>query len=313
MDRLQQRAIRRQEATLTRTAKKLHACICYTPNPNACKPKRTLLFEETAGEGWIRIGDGHDAAEGVDFLDQMALTDAAQAVQISAYPNAYAKWEDEARAVLSGMSKGGGYTKPFAGSHPVGRNFSQHGRTGVDIPMPEGTPLRAVTIGKLTNHPFAFGSYGNWYILDANGFGFVYAQLSQDKAKSGMINPGEIIGYSGNTGNSFGPHLHFEARKNGQFSDQVDPSNLGIPGLRKGGRINYDNTIANLHRGETVLTSGLTDKFEKNIANAGGNEYNFDVTIENLSSDVDLERAFERFVVKHENRQAARSGRGRRI
>jgi TP901 family phage tail tape measure protein len=84
-------------------------------------------------------------------------------------------------------------------------------------------------------------------------------------------------------------------------------------GLRSGGRINYDNTIANLHKGETVLTKTLSDKLEDNIANLGGNEYNFDVTIENLSSEVDLERAFERFVVKHERKQQVRSGRSRRI
>jgi hypothetical protein len=84
-------------------------------------------------------------------------------------------------------------------------------------------------------------------------------------------------------------------------------------GLRSGGRINYDNTIANLHRGETVLTSPLTDAFEKNVANAGGNTYNFDVAIDSVNSEVDLERAFERFVVKHERRQTMRDGRSRRI
>jgi TP901 family phage tail tape measure protein len=250
---------------------------------------------------------------GIENRDSMSLTDAAQAVQRSAYPDAYAKWEDEARAVLSGMSRGGGYVKPFMGAYPVGRTFAEHGRTGLDVPMPEGTPLRAVTNGRLTNNPFASGSYGNWYMLDANGYGFVYAHLSRDKASTGPISAGEIIGYSGNTGNSTGPHLHFEARRAGSFLDQADPHTLGIPGLRKGGKINYDNTVANLHRGETVLTSALTKRFEDNIANAGGNEYNFDVTIENLSSEVDLERAFEKFVVRHENRQAARNGRGRRI
>jgi murein DD-endopeptidase MepM/ murein hydrolase activator NlpD len=247
--------------------------------------------------------------------DQMALTDAAQAVQISAYPDAYAKWEDEARAVLSGMSKTGrgGYTRPFSGPYPVGRTFAEHGRTGMDIPMPEGTPLRAVTSGKLTNYPFANNSYGNWYMLDANGFGFVYAHLSRDKAKSGMINPGEVIGYSGNTGNSFGPHLHFEARRNGSFSDQVDPHSLGIPGLRKGGKINYDNTIANLHRGETVLTAPLTSAFEKNVAGGGGTTYNFNVDKIELHKELDLEREFSRFVVKHERRQEQRRGRSRSI
>jgi hypothetical protein len=84
-------------------------------------------------------------------------------------------------------------------------------------------------------------------------------------------------------------------------------------GLRSGGRINYDNTIANLHRGETVLTKPLTDKFENNVANSGGNNYNFDVSIGQVNSEVDLERAFEKFVVKHERTQRVKAGRSRRV
>jgi TP901 family phage tail tape measure protein len=64
-----------------------------------------------------------------------------------------------------------------------------------------------------------------------------------------------------------------------------------LPGLRSGGRINYDNTVANLHKGETVLTAPLTKKFENNIASGGNANYNVNVEVNNPTSDVDVTRA----------------------
>lgn len=86
-----------------------------------------------------------------------------------------------------------------------------------------------------------------------------------------------------------------------------------LPGLRSGGRINYDNTIANLHKGETVLTAPLTNKFEDNIAAGGKSEYNFNVNINEIKSEVDLERAFMRFTQAYESSKDRRMGRNRRI
>jgi hypothetical protein len=245
--------------------------------------------------------------------DEMTIGDAAQKVQVSAYPDRYADWVPEARAIFKSMKFSDRYVKPYSGNHYITRTFGEHGGTGEDVGMPIGTPLRAVTGGSLTNQPFAFGSYGNWYTLDNGEFQFVYAHLNQDKMASGTVRPGQIIGYSGTTGNSTGPHLHFEARRNGSYSDQVNPASLNIPGLRKGGKINYDNTIANLHRGETVLTAPLTSAFEKNVANAGPNVYNFNVDKVELHKELDLEKEFMAFTTKHERRQEQRMGRSRSI
>jgi hypothetical protein len=224
----------------------------------------------------------------------MSIGEAAQKVQVSAYPDRYQTWVEEARAVMKSITFNDDYVKPWSGPGSLSRSFEQHGGLGMDISMPTGTPLRAVTSGGLTNQPFAFGSYGNWYTLDSGDLRFVYAHLDRDKAGSGSVQAGKIIGYSGNTGNSFGPHLHFEARKDGSFSNQVNPATLGIPGLRSGGKINYDNTLANLHKGETVLTSPLTKTLEKNIASGGNANYNVNVEVNNPASDVDVTRAVMR-------------------
>lgn len=271
------------------------------------------LFQQRPSAGWgtpEQLTDPkyasrkfYQALFSVAERSEMSIGDAAQRVQVSAYPDRYEAYVDEARAVLKGIRFSDKMVKPWSGNYKVGRTFAEHDQQGVDIPMPTGTPLRAVTSGAITNQPYAFGSYGNWYTLDAGDLQFVYAHLSRDKASTGSVNPGQVIGYSGTTGNSTGPHLHFEARTDGTFSSQTDPASLNIPGLRKGGKINYDNVIANLHKGETVLTAPLTKKFEERVAGETSNVYNLDIDIHNPTSDVDVERAVHR-ALRNKDRQA---------
>lgn len=281
------------------------------------------LFQQRPSAGWgtpEQLTDPvyaskkfYSALMSISGRDEMSIGEAAQRVQVSAYPDRYADWVPEARAVMKSMKFSDRYVKPYSGNWPISRTFAEHGGTGEDIAMPIGTPLKAVTGGHLTNQPYAFGSYGNWYTIDNGDLQFLYAHLNQDKMASGNVRPGQIIGYSGNTGNSFGPHLHFEARQNGQYSNQTDPHSLNIPGLRKGGRINYDNTIANLHRGETVLTAPLTSAFEKNVAGGAGNTYNFNVDTIELHKELDLKNEFMKFTKAHERQQEQRTGRSRSI
>lgn len=92
---------------------------------------------------------------------------------------------------------------------------------GLDIPMPVGTAIFAKTDGNVV---FAGrkGGYGNYAkILDENGNGSAYGHLSSIRAKMGEhVWKGELIGFSGSTGRSTGPHLHYEAFRNGH---DVDP------------------------------------------------------------------------------------------
>ena len=61
-------------------------------------------------------------------------------------------------------------------------------------------------------------------IRGKGGYVTIYGHLSKYNVKVGdIVLPGDVIGYSGNTGNSSGPHLHFELRLNTAFSSNVDP------------------------------------------------------------------------------------------
>ncbi|HYV35936.1 MAG TPA: peptidoglycan DD-metalloendopeptidase family protein, partial [Gemmataceae bacterium] len=109
---------------------------------------------------------------------------------------------------------------PFEGAHPVTQEFKgPNVHSGIDFGMPEGTKIVAVADGEVVKvdpqnidpNPGIFvkikhhGRTSDWYSL--------YYHLKQRMVDVGdKIKQGDVIGYSGNTGTSTGPHLHFEMR-----------------------------------------------------------------------------------------------------
>ena len=111
----------------------------------------------------------------------------------------------------------------------VSSYFGQRGgrkHEGIDIPMPEGTPIRAARNGIVArtgnNSTMGFRGYGNFVLLDhGNGLQSFYAHCSKVAVTQGQrIMQGQIVGYVGCTGRSTANHLHFEVRVN---NAKVDP------------------------------------------------------------------------------------------
>ena len=94
-----------------------------------------------------------------------------------------------------------------------------HMHAGVDVAAPEGTPIRAADSGRvvLLQGTGASGGYGNLTCVQHNATtSTCYAHQSRFGTSMGAnVGKGQVIGYVGNTGNSFGAHLHFEVRVNG--------------------------------------------------------------------------------------------------
>ncbi len=119
-------------------------------------------------------------------------------------------------------------------NHTLSARYGQAGvnwmsiHTGIDFPVSYGTPVMAATDGTVsTKHSVA---YGNMAIVTAkDGTQTWYCHLSSNKLRSGSVKAGDVIAYSGNSGNSTGPHLHFEVRPGG--GSAVDP----IPWLQSKG------------------------------------------------------------------------------
>lgn len=98
--------------------------------------------------------------------------------------------------------------------HPIYKIRKMH--TGLDFAARVGTPIHAAGGGTISRVSTRYYGYGKQVEID-HGFGFKtkYAHMSEFNVKVGQkVKRGELIGYSGNSGTSSGPHLHYEVIKN---------------------------------------------------------------------------------------------------
>lgn len=104
--------------------------------------------------------------------------------------------------------------------HPISKEYTMH--TGIDIESPRKTPFVAAQTGTVV---FAnwFAGYGKAIIIDhGGGYTTLYGHLDVISVTVGqVVKKGEVIGQTGNTGYSTGPHLHFEVRMNGEYVDPL--------------------------------------------------------------------------------------------
>jgi murein DD-endopeptidase MepM/ murein hydrolase activator NlpD len=112
-----------------------------------------------------------------------------------------------------------------SGFGPRTINGSYEFHPGIDIAVPEGTPIRAAATGTVifTEPEASSGGYGNYTCIDhGGGLSTCYAHQSSFAVSAGQaVSQGDVIGYSGCTGYCLGPHVHFEVRINGAVTDPM--------------------------------------------------------------------------------------------
>lgn len=88
------------------------------------------------------------------------------------------------------------------------------GHRAVDLVLYRNAPIYAADSGVVVKATKTGGGYGNHVIIDhGNGYTTLYAHMSRREVQYGQkVQKGQVIGYIGSTGNSSGPHLHFEIR-----------------------------------------------------------------------------------------------------
>ncbi|WP_018255214.1 M23 family metallopeptidase [Salinispora mooreana] len=234
------------------------------------------LFQQRAGWGSVqeRMTPEYAARKFYEKLvevpgwQRLPLTRAAQAVQISAFPDAYAKHEALASTIVNSLAGGAARTVPVAGGHAcdaaedgriaasgwtapipgdVGSGFRTQERPahqGVDIAAVKGTPIRAAASGRvlvsrcdpdrsgeLTCDVDGWPGKGGcgWFVDIAHPGKIItrYCHLAERPTVSAgqTVRAGEEIGVIGSSGNSSGPHLHFEVHVDGDRSRHgaIDP------------------------------------------------------------------------------------------
>ncbi|MFJ9648026.1 M23 family metallopeptidase [Streptomyces sp. NPDC004244] len=137
-------------------------------------------------------------------------------------------------AVSAASAKAGAWQKPVASytlsaTFGLGGTMWSHKHSGQDFAVPVGTPVKAVSAGVVVKAgPNGGGdgpAYGNAIVVKhGNNTYSQYAHLSKIQVHVGQkVAKGGQIGLSGNTGNSSGPHLHFEIRTTPNYGSAVNP------------------------------------------------------------------------------------------
>jgi murein DD-endopeptidase MepM/ murein hydrolase activator NlpD len=223
------------------------------------------LFQQRPSQGWGTPEQILDPVHATTAFYQhllkvpgwqtMPLTQAAQAVQRSAFPDAYARWQPEAEhlvdqiATQNGLVQncGGpvaaGWVLPVpAGTYSLSSPFGPRWGTfhyGQDFAAPTGTPVYAAAPGTVLDAgctsprcdiPGSIDMPGCGLRITIDHGGGVatrYCHLSRLDVQAGQhVTAGQIIGAVGSTGNSTGPHLHFEVHTNAppaSNANAVDP------------------------------------------------------------------------------------------
>lgn len=137
--------------------------------------------------------------------------------------------EAQAEAPAARPAAASGFVAPVSGGvstqyKVAGAMWSSGYHTGVDFIAPMGTGVKAVGAGTVVSAGWS-GAYGNEVVIrHADGKYSQYAHLSQLSVSSGQsVTAGQSIGLSGSTGNSTGPHLHFEIRTSPSYGSDMDP------------------------------------------------------------------------------------------
>jgi len=158
-------------------------------------------------------------AERIDLQDDLASTEKEQA-KVQATLRAAQTASAGGGALPAGPIRPGNGQFIWPVNGPITGAFGEqrpgHIHAGIDIAAPNGTPIRAAGSGKVVLMAFT-GGYGNYTCVSHGGsLSTCYAHQSRFGTSLGAsVKKGQVIGYVGNTGHSFGDHLHFEVRVNG--------------------------------------------------------------------------------------------------
>ncbi|MEV6725428.1 M23 family metallopeptidase [Streptomyces xanthochromogenes] len=199
-----------------------------TVRPSAFRLRAVAIAAVAAGTGAATLLGAGAAAADPAPLGTTSVTTSAVADQAKAQTKAAAAVKKAAAAkAASWVHPVSRYT--LSASFGLGGSMWSHKHSGQDFAVPTGTSVLAAHAGTVVKAgPIGAGdgpAYGNAVVIrHANNTYSQYAHLSKINVRVGQsVGTGERIALSGNTGNSSGPHLHFEIRTSPNYGTAVNP------------------------------------------------------------------------------------------
>jgi len=195
-------------------------------NPNRINPGQELVFpsvdgtlhEVATGDSLSGIAARYEVeVEAIVRANGLSDPETLKAGQVLIVPGA------KVPEVAAASRDDDSFVWPLRGpiSSPYGPRWGRF-HTGVDIAAPYGASVRAVFSGRVVRASW-YGAYGYCIVIDhGDEVTTLYAHLSDFLvARGDWVARGQIIGRVGSTGNSTGPHLHFEVRINGAHKNPL--------------------------------------------------------------------------------------------
>jgi murein DD-endopeptidase MepM/ murein hydrolase activator NlpD len=199
--------------------------------PGATAVEDTGLTQIVAADSLADQIADQAAAQKQEAAEAAAKAKAEAEAKRKAEARAKAAREAKERAAREAERKRlNSFVSPISGSYVStgyktgGAIWSSGSHTGIDFHAASGTTVTAVGSGTVVEAGWG-GAYGNNIVIKMNDGSYTqYGHLSSISVSVGQsVTPGQRIGLSGATGNTTGPHLHFEARTSPEYGSDINP------------------------------------------------------------------------------------------
>jgi TP901 family phage tail tape measure protein len=208
-----------------------------------------------------------------------------------------------------------GFTAKYDGNH-----------AGLDFAAPVGTPIYAARGGKVVTSKNGSTGFGNYVVLESGGIQFAYGHMARRSVQVGQkAGEGTMLGTVGMSGNTSGPHVHYEVRPKGtgwgnaNWQTALDPRKyMHTGGLVSGpgmGGLKSDEMIRVLQAGEFVMQKSAVAAYgadtmaainQGRVASGAGNMYNLNVY---PSPGMDVDGFVNKVVRKLDEKEKRKGGK----
>jgi hypothetical protein len=172
-------------------------------------------------------------------------------------------------------------------------SFRSSGHSGIDFAMNLGEPIRSIKEGIVTVKDYGNINAGKTvFVKWEDGKTAIYGHLNDFSVKNGQhVQAGDLLGHAGNTGHSFGNHLHFGLKENGKF---IDPSQY-IEDIQN---MNIKQFVQHMPEPTTVKMN-FFDYMNEHMNIIGQLKMNFISSLTNDSLFIQISKQLLQFISSH--------------